>query len=292
MPPQDPALHDAQSAQSAQGAQGAQTDQHAPEVQDVPEVAQPKRVRGMFSRKHWRRWVLGLAAAGAVAYVAIPWLYIHVFSEPAPPPLSFEQLDKDRAASASSIAATSESRTSESPPASATANPAIDGAWTVTAPSSAGYRVQEVIAGQDKTAVGRTSTVDGSFTITNGQVTAAEVNVDLASMASDEAQRDEQFRERIMSTDQFPVATFTLTEGFALPSTTGIEGIKVQGTLSLRGVEKPATFTISGKTEGNGLSIVASTDINFADYQIPNPSIGPVSTDDHGTIEVALSAKR
>jgi polyisoprenoid-binding protein YceI len=242
----------------------------------------------MFNRKHWKRWLLAFFALAAVAYVAIPWLYIHVFSEPAPPPLSFEQLDKDRAATASSASTTNETSIAGAP----VANAALDGVWTVTTPSSAGYRVEERIAGQPKTAVGRTSTVDGSFTITNGQVSAAEVNVDLASMVSDESRRDEQFRGRIMATDEFPVATFTLTESFSLPSEKGIEDAKVQGTLSLRGIEKPTTFTVAGKLEGDLVTIVASTDIRFADYEIPNPSIGPVSTDDRGTIEVALTAKR
>jgi polyisoprenoid-binding protein YceI len=164
--------------------------------------------------------------------------------------------------------------------------------WTVTAPSSAGYRVEESIAGQPKTAVGRTTTVDGSFTITNGLVSGAEVNVDLATMVSDQARRDAQFRGRIMATDEFPVATFTLTDSFALTSGTAMDAAKVQGTLSLRGTEKPATFTVNGKLEGDAIAIVASTTITFADYGIPDPSIGPVSTEDNGTIEVALTAKR
>jgi polyisoprenoid-binding protein YceI len=249
--------------------------------------AGPKPSRRFFSRKHWRRWLLASVVLAAVAYVAVPWLYIHVFSEPAPPPLSFEQLDKERQAASSSLASSSEPES-----VGAGVGQAVDGVWTVTAPSSAGYRVEESIAGQPKTAVGRTTTVDGSFTITNGQVTAAEVNVDLATMVSDQARRDAQFRGRIMATDEFPVATFTLTESFSLPSGTAMDAVKVQGTLSLRGTEKPATFTVNGKLEGDAIAIVASTTITFSDYGIPDPSIGPVSTEDKGTIEVALTAKR
>jgi polyisoprenoid-binding protein YceI len=246
------------------------------------------RRRRIFARQHWRRWLLGLVALAGVAYFAVPWLYIHVFSDPAPPPLSFEQLDKDRQANANPSAATS----AASSAAAGATDQAVDGIWTVVAPSSAGYRVEESIAGQPKTAVGRTSTVDGSFTISNGRVTAAEVNVDLASMVSDEARRDAQFRGRIMATDEFPVATFALTDSFPLSNGKTVKELKVQGTLSLRGSEKPATFTVSGKLEGDSIIIVASTVITFADYAIPNPSIGPVSTDDNGTIEIALTAKR
>lgn len=268
--------------------------------QEAAESESPIRARKFFARKHWRRWLLASVVFGAVAYVAVPWLYINVFSEPAPPPLSFEQLDKERGAASSSIASSSIASSSIASKnnsggavvGQAAVGQAVDGVWTVTAPSSAGYRVQESIAGQPKTAVGRTTTVDGSFTIVNGQVAGAEVNVDLASMVSDESQRDEQFRDRIMATNEFPVATFTLTDPFALSSGTAMDAVKVQGTLSLRGTEKPATFTITSKLEGDSISIIASTTIIFADYAIPNPSIGPVSTEDNGTIEVALTAKR
>ncbi len=256
----------------------------------------PRRPRRFFSRQHWRRWLFGSVALAGVAYFAVPWLYIHVFSEPAPPPLSFEQLDKDRSANANASITDGASQSVTTGAAgtavAAIANQAVDGVWTVVAPSSAGYRVEESIAGQPKTAVGRTSTVDGSFTIANSQVTAAEVNVDLASMVSDEPRRDAQFRGRIMATDEFPVATFTLTDSFPLSGDATVEAVNVQGTLSLRGTEKPAMFTVTAKLTGDSIDIVASTVITFADYAIPNPSIGPVSTEDNGTIEVALTAKR
>jgi polyisoprenoid-binding protein YceI len=255
----------------------------------VLQSAVTRRPRRFFARRHWRRWLIAAVAFLGVAYFAAPWLYIHVFSEPAPPPLSFEQLDKEREANA---LAGSNTGTTAAVIAVPSGTEAIDGTWTVTAPSSAGYRVEESIAGQAKTAVGRTSTVDGTFTIAGGQVTAAEVNVDLASMVSDEARRDAQFQGRIMATDEFPVATFTLTDSFVLSSSTAVEGVLVKGTLSLHGAEHPATFTVSGKLEGDSITLVASTVISFADYDIPNPNIGPVSTDDHGTIEVALTAKR
>jgi hypothetical protein len=123
-----------------------------------------KRLRRIFNRKHWRRWLLGLVTFAAVAYVAVPWLYINVFSEPAPPPLSFEQLDKDRASASTTdtSSATPEPsstllnasrsaprRAPRSAPRSALSQ-AANGIWTVTKPSSAGYRVQESIAGQAK----------------------------------------------------------------------------------------------------------------------------------------------
>jgi hypothetical protein len=102
---------------------------------------------------------------------------------------------------------------------------ALAGTWTVGPDSTAGYRVEEQLFGvQANTAAARTNEVTGSITIDGTTVTDAEMTVDMASMKSvgtelDAAianRRDEQFRGRIMSTDQFPNATFTLTEPIEL----------------------------------------------------------------------------
>ncbi len=252
-------------------------------------------------RSRWVKIFVALVAVVGVAYVAVPWVYIHVFSEDPPPKLSFEQFDKERAATSSTAGTTPAGTTTAGTTAGAVSAPADaataadDGTWTISAPSTAGYRVKEVIAGQDKVAVGRTSTVDGSFTVAGSTITNIEVNVDLASMTSDSTRRDEQFRTRIMSTDEFPVGTFTFAGPLEVPPVTdGGEAVKttITGTLSLRGTEHAATFDVNAKRTGGTIAIVASTDITFADFGIPNPSIGPISTEDHGTLEVSLTASK
>jgi polyisoprenoid-binding protein YceI len=247
-------------------------------------------------RSRWVKILVALVAIVGVAYVAVPWVYIHVLSEDPPPKLSFEQFDKDRAASSTTVASTEASGSASTTASVVVAVSTDDGIWIISAPSTAGYRVKEVIAGQDKVAVGRTSTVDGSFTVAGTSITNIEVNVDLASMASDSPRRDEQFRTRIMSTDEFPVATFTFAGPLEVPElpADGAEPVKatLKGTLSLRGTEHEATFEVSAKRTADSVEIVATTDIVFADYAIPNPSIGPISTEDHGVLEVSLTATR
>ena len=53
----------------------------------------------------------------------------------------------------------------------------LDGEWSVTKGSVVGYRVKEVLFGQDNTAVGRTSDVTGSITISATSVTAGTFTV-------------------------------------------------------------------------------------------------------------------
>ena len=74
--------------------------------------------------------------------------------------------------------------------------------------SAVGYRVVEVLFGQDTEGVGRTSAITGQLTIAGTQVTAADFEVDMTTVTSDEDRRDNQFHGRLMDTDEFPTATF------------------------------------------------------------------------------------
>jgi hypothetical protein len=49
------------------------------------------------------------------------------------------------------------------------------------------------------------------------------------------------------------------------------------------------TFTVTGKVTGSTAQINGSIPIVFANWNIPNPTFGPVSTDNHGTMEFLLN---
>jgi polyisoprenoid-binding protein YceI len=155
----------------------------------------------------------------------------------------------------------------------------------VTTVSQAGYRVNEVLFGQNNEAVGRTSAVTGDATIQGTKVTAANVIVDLTQVSSDRSQRDNQFQHRIMDTSTYPTATFKLTQPIDLPSTTGRVTTKATGDLTTHGVTKSAIADLQAERSGNTIRVSGSIPITFADWNIPNPSFGPVSTQDHGLIE-------
>ena len=115
--------------------------------------------------------------------------------------------------------------------------------------------------------------------------------VDVASMESDDDRRDRQFRGRIMSTDEFPEATFTLTEPLELGREPG-EGVEVTttatGELTLRGVTNPVTFDVTAEQQSGRIGVLGSIPIVFADYSIANPSMAGVSTEDDGLLEFVL----
>jgi polyisoprenoid-binding protein YceI len=229
-----------------------------------------------------RRWIKWIIAAGVLVVLAVtlgPFIYIH-FIEPDPP--ARLQVTADSGSGATSPAASS---------VPASARKSLAGTWKVTSGSQAGYRVDEVLFGQDNTAVGRTSAVTGSITISGTRVTEGEFTVDLTSVASDQSRRDAQFQGRIMDTAQFPTATFKLTQPIdlgAAPADGKVINVQGTGDLTLHGTTKSVTVPLAAKRTGNTIQVSGSIPVTFADYNIDNPSFGGVTTKDHGTIEFLL----
>ncbi|MFM7963166.1 MAG: YceI family protein [Actinomycetota bacterium] len=216
-----------------------------------------------------------IVAAVAVVFVGGPWVYINIIREPAAE--SF--LD--------TVTSTSANETDISP----TSVPLdVNGAWKVTTESQVGYRVDEVLFGQNVTAVGRTNAVTGSITIAELVVTAAEFSVDMTTVKSDEPKRDAQFGSRIMDTLNFPTATFVLSGPINVSPTALSSDVTHQATgmLTLRGTSKPVEVSILSTVRGDGIVLVGQIPIVFAEWAIPNPSIPGISTEDSGLLEFNL----
>lgn len=219
----------------------------------------------------WKRWLLIGVVAAAVLAFAGPYVYIHFIEGKAPKLLSLSSQGSTATTDASADASA--------------ANVPLDGTWKVTTGSQAGYRVKEVLFGQNHEAVGRTTAVTGDATIAGTKVSAANVTVDLTQVASDQSRRDSQFQHRIMDTSSNPTATFKLTQPVDLPSTTGRVSVKATGDLTLHGVTKSAVADLQAERSGNTIRVSGSIPVTFADWNIPNPSFGPISTEAHGLIE-------
>lgn len=227
-------------------------------------------------RRSWLRWVLVAAAAVVVLAVGVPFAYIHFIEGPAPAPLG--------------LGATASPGTTGS--GQATADTPLAGTWTVTTGSRAGYRVNEVLVGQNNVAVGRTNSVAGHLTIRRATVTAGSFTVKMDTIRSDRSRRDAQFDGRIMDVATYPTGTFTLTRSIGLapvPATGKVQSYRATGNLTLRGHTRQVTFGLKAERTATQIRISGSIPITFADWGIPNPSFaGFVTTENHGVLEFLL----
>jgi polyisoprenoid-binding protein YceI len=221
-------------------------------------------------------WLIGGLAAIAVLVAGGTWIYIHVIEGPAPAPLS---LKSSTSASAGTASATD-----------------VTGAWRVASGSIVGYRVNEVLAGQNNIAVGRTSRIIGSMTISGTTVTSASFTVQMATIHSDQSQRDAQFNGRIMDTAVYPTGTLTLTSPISLgnlPADGLIRTYHVAGNLTLHGHTRPVMFTLQAERTTAGIDVSGSISVLFANWGIANPSFGSfVTTQDHGELEFLVKFSR
>jgi polyisoprenoid-binding protein YceI len=98
-----------------------------------------------------------------------------------------------------------------------------------------------------------------------------------------------------MATDEFPTATFALTAPIELGRIPD-EGEQITATatgdLTLRGITNPVTFDVTAQLTGERIGVLGSIPIVFADYDIPNPSIAGITTDDNGLLEFVLVFER
>jgi len=243
-----------------------------------------------FTRpRHWLRWLIGAVVVLAALAAAGPFVYIHFFNS-TPAALS---LSPGSSASTSSSAAPSGSTAT----ANTAASGAVAGTWTVGSGSVVGYRVNEVLLGQNATAVGRTTSVTGHLTISGSAATAATFSVPMDTIHSDKSQRDAQFDGRIMDVAQYPTGTFTLTSPIelgSLPASGVIKSYTVHGKLTLHGTTRAVTFTLTAersaaKSGGTQIEVAGDIPVLFSDYNIQNPSFaGFVTTQDHGLLEFLL----
>ena len=178
-------------------------------------------------------------------------------------------------------------------PAQEGAAPAGAGRWHPVAPAGSfvGYRVDERYLGVGvRTAVGRTSAVSGTVTVSGDRVEGADLRADMTTVHSDQARRDDALRSRAIETDRYPSARFTL----AGPVAVAAKARQAKGALTLHGRRAAIAVTVRGqRLSGGRLELVGSAPIRFAAFAIEPPSVaGLVTVSDHGVLEFRLVLAR
>ena len=168
----------------------------------------------------------------------------------------------------------------------------LSGDWKIGTGSTAGYRVAEVLNGTDVTVVGKTEDVSGTITVDGSTLKDATVKVDVGTIATDQAPRDDYFRGTAMEVSKYPDATFTLTQPVdaAVPASGQVATVQATGELTMHGVTKSVTVPLQAALSGDGVQVSGSIPVTFSDYGVEAPSLGFVSVEDQGTVEFLVKA--
>lgn len=222
---------------------------------------------------------LGVVVVGVLAFIVAPWIYINLIRGEAPERLSLETpvqeaVDQSAVSTESFEAA---------------------GEWIIADGSVVGYRVKEILFGQDVTAVGRTGSVTGSITIDDESVVSGGFVVDMTTITSDSSRRDGQVNGRILQTTTYPQATFTLSAPIAL-SASALAGeptrVEATGTLTLLDTTREVTVSLDVQLVDGSVNIVGTIVIVFDEWNIPDPSTSGISVEPQGELEFALVLRK
>jgi polyisoprenoid-binding protein YceI len=175
-----------------------------------------------------------------------------------------------------------------------------DGDWAVEAGDGVfvGYRIKEVFGGDTlkREVVGRSGAVEGSMTIDGTTVESVEVTADVGALESDQGRRDNYLRGDALETDEFPEASFVLTEDIDLgtvPQPGQVLETDVSGELTLHGVTNEVVVSVEARWDGERIQLAGSAPIVLADYDITAPDIAGLATvDEQGSWEFELTCTR
>ena len=165
-------------------------------------------------------------------------------------------------------------------PAAAAAAQDLAGSWVVTGEGFVGYRVQEPAL--DREVVGRTSDVQGTAVVTDDGdalvLADAQVEADLRALTSDAAARDRALRGRLLQTDRFPRAVFTLEGPVALGEPGDLRDgaeVTVPGRLEVRETERPVTVDLAVRVREGRVDLAGSAPVALSDFGVEIPAVSP-----------------
>ncbi len=165
--------------------------------------------------------------------------------------------------------------------------------------SEARYRAQEELASVGATeAVGRTNAIIGNILFGDDGLPLAcsGFAVDLRTLQSDSARRDNYLWENTLETGTYPLATFLLSavEGLEEPLADGEETtFRMIGNLTVRDATRLVAWETTATRDGDALNGSATLTFEMPDFEIEPPVVGPVvSLDETVALEVDIVAER
>jgi polyisoprenoid-binding protein YceI len=164
--------------------------------------------------------------------------------------------------------------------------------------SKARYRVKEELAqvGENE-AVGETQAIIGQFGFGEDglPLPCSRFDVDLRTLQSDQAKRDNYLYRNTLEAETYPLATFVVraVEGMEAPLQEGQETtLRLIGDLTLRDVTKLVAWEAKVTLAEGALTGTAATMFEMADFGITPPSVPVVlSLDETIRLEVDLTAR-
>jgi polyisoprenoid-binding protein YceI len=159
-------------------------------------------------------------------------------------------------------------------------------------------RVREQLAGftSMSDAVLTTSVISGVVGLTrDGRITSdTALRVDLSTIASDEARRDNFIKQETLNVARYPTAELTVVGTYGLPQPLPASGewkFTLVTSMTVHDTTHEVSWDVTGQRVGRELRATARATVHFADFGLQRPSVAAVlSVQDEIRLEVLLRA--
>lgn len=176
----------------------------------------------------------------------------------------------------------------------------VNGEWKVTRTpnantTSVGFTFFEILPGERKHTSGSTQAVEGFVSVQDGQLTSGEVIVDMEQVSTDNERRDINVRDKILSTDDYPTAKFTITEPAdvsQVPEDGTPSKVTLAGDLEVRGVSNPVSHEFDVLRDGNLVIVSGDITINRHDFGVESPEFVAAEIDEEGELNIRLALEK
>ncbi len=176
----------------------------------------------------------------------------------------------------------------------------LDGTWTVSsAPgsnhTSAGFTFYEILPGEKKVTSGSTRDVTGTVAVDSGTLVSGDIHVDVASVTTDSDVRDSNVRRSILHTDEFPEATFVLTQPVdvsQLPGDGSVASVDLTGDLTIHGQTKSVTQQFSVARSGDSVIVAGSIPVKRSDFGVESPDFVAAKIAEEGSVDIRLNLSK
>ena len=169
--------------------------------------------------------------------------------------------------------------------------------------SFVGFRIDEELVGiGGKTVVGRTPDVSAQFTINESEIVSSEesrptVTVDMTTLITDDANRNNAIKRQAIETSKFPEASLVITESIDFSSATDLEAgftTEIFVDLTIHGVTRQETIEVTASFDGSRILVFGNLGpILLSDYEIEKPRSAVVlSVEDNALMEFQLFFKK
>jgi polyisoprenoid-binding protein YceI len=163
--------------------------------------------------------------------------------------------------------------------------------------SEARYVAQEELAQVGATtAIGKTQAIAGTigFDEAGLPLACSRIDVDMRTLQSDQARRDNYLYNNTLEAEKYPLATFVLldVEGLDAPlAADETKDVTLIGNLTLRDTTKVVAWEAEASMDGDNLVLKATTDFDMPDFGITPPSVPVVlALDENVRLEFDMTA--